>query len=122
MIPTLPPEIQRHIKRLRRYWLVLKTSGPNRDQSDTEAAAIQRGHLEHLFHYRSLGKLAVSGPILEQAELRGIGVYNVETRAEVEAICREDPAVKAGRLRYQILEWGGIAGDALPDNGRGVEP
>src|SRR5688572_24355515 len=107
MSQPLPPEIQRHIARLRRYWLVLKTSGPNRDQPEAEAAAIQRGHLEHLFHYRSLGKLALSGPILEQADLRGIGVYTVETRAEVEAICREDPAVKAGRLRYEILEWGG---------------
>lgn len=97
------------------YWLVLLTTGPQRGQSEDEANAIQRGHLEHLFALRGSGALAIAGPVLEAGSpLRGICIFTCESRGEVEAHLRRDPAVISGRLSYEILRWGGIAGDRLP--------
>ena len=112
----LSPEIRQHLSRMREYWLVLLTAGPERGQSEVEANAIQRGHLEHLFALRGSGALAIAGPVLEaDPRLRGICIFTCEDRAEVEAHLRRDPAVRSGRLSYEILRWGGIAGDRLPE-------
>ncbi len=113
VIQTLPPEVQRRIAGLRRYWLVHLLAGPNRAQGEAEAAEIQRGHLLYLFEQRERGALLVSGPVLDDLPLRGICIYNLPRREDVEEVVGQDPAVRSGRLRYEIMRWGGIAGDSL---------
>jgi uncharacterized protein len=113
--------LEEHLKKVRRYWLVFLNTGPKRDQSEEQAATIQRGHLEHLMAQRALGNLAVAGPVLEERALRGICIYSMPERSGVETIVRQDPAIISGRLSYEIMEWAGIAGDALPENGRSLQ-
>lgn len=115
MSQPLSPELRKHLTRLHEFWLVLLRAGPSRDQSDEAAGEIQRGHLEHLFSLRASGVLVLSGPVLEpDSPLRGICIFACDDRSEVEGYLRDDPAVLSGRLVFEILRWGGIAGDALP--------
>ena len=116
MNEPLSAELRQHLTGLREYWLVLLLVGPEREQSEIEANAIQRGHLEHLYGLRKAGVLVLAGPVLEaDSPLRGICIFNCAERAEVESHLRGDPAVKSGRLKYEVRRWGGIAGDQLPD-------
>jgi hypothetical protein len=54
------------------------------------------------------------GPIEDAGDLRGIGVLDVRTLDEAEAIAARDPAVAAGRLRIEIKRWFARPGDAVP--------
>ena len=71
-------------------------------------------HLRHLFSLRAEGKLVINGPMMNDSELRGIGIFDINNREEVKKLLDANPAVKAGRLRYEIHPWFGIPGDALP--------
>ena len=46
--------------------------------------------------------------------LAGIFVFGVKTVAEVEALIAKDPAIAAGRLVPEILEWYGPVGLTYP--------
>jgi uncharacterized protein YciI len=73
-------------------------------------------HLRYLFQLRAEGKLVINGPVLDDAELKGISIFNTTDKEEVRRLSDGDPAVKAGRLVYEIYEWFGIPGDRLPED------
>jgi len=70
-------------------------------------------YLRHLFSLRAEGKLLVNGPVMDDSDLRGIGIFNITDKEEVKKLLDADPAVKACRLRYEIHPWFRIPGDAL---------
>jgi len=45
---------------------------------------------------------------------RGSLLYDCETREEVEGYLLQDPFVKAGRLKYEVVPWWGAVGTRLP--------
>ena len=51
------------------------------------------------------GKLIVAGPFLDDKDLRGIFIFDVETEEEVRDLVETDLAIKTGRLRYEIHPW-----------------
>ncbi len=93
------PEMQ-----LKEFWFVLLKSGPNRSQDSASAAKIQAGHLNNMMRMYKDGKLKVAGPFGEDGEWQGIFIFDAE-RKEVEALLQTDPAIKAGRLIYEIHSW-----------------
>lgn len=90
---------------LKSYYLVLLKKGANRTQDTLQAAEIQQQHLRHINEMAMSGKLNVAGPVLDEADLRGIFIFDCDSQAEVVALCEADPAVKAGRLTYEIYAW-----------------
>lgn len=90
---------------LKPYFLVLLKAGPERNQDSLTAAQIQRQHLEYINTLAQTGKLNVAGPCLDNSYLRGIFIFDVPTEAEVKQLCEADPAVKSGRLTYEIHPW-----------------
>ncbi|WP_157593110.1 YciI family protein [Rufibacter tibetensis] len=52
------------------------------------------------------GKLTLAGPFLDNGDVRGIFIFNVNTIEEAEV----DPAVKAGRLIMESHPWYGQKG------------
>jgi uncharacterized protein YciI len=80
-------------------------SGPNRKQSEAEAAEIQKGHIAYLEEMGRKGKLLAAGPFLEDADWRGLVIYRVGTVDEAKEIAAGDPAVKAGRLVLDARPW-----------------
>lgn len=107
-------EIDRFVASCRPYWLLLYKKGPQRRQDDRTQAELQRGHLAHLLHLHRDGKLAIFGPLTDDGDLRGIALFTVEKSEEVRALTEQDPAVRAGRLVFEVHPWFGNPGTALP--------
>lgn len=112
--PVTPERIEKEISRAKSYYLFIYLLGPDREQDTKTASEIQQQHLAYLFSLRDERKLVLQGPVLEDTDLRGIGILNVRTREEADRIVSNDPAVKAGRLKYEMYEWMGMPGDTLP--------
>ncbi len=75
--------------------------------SGTESDALQKAHLGYLAGLLREGKLLLSGPFLDDGDLRGVCLFAVETIEEARALGEADPAVRAGRLRCEYRRWYG---------------
>jgi uncharacterized protein YciI len=107
--------IQKTIASGKQYCVRLYKAGPNRGQPPEEADKIQMEHLRYLFQLRAEGKILISGPIIDDPTLRGVGIFNTTDKEEVKRLSDGDPAVKAGVLIYEIYHWFGLPGDRLPE-------
>ena len=94
---------------MRKYVMAFLKAGPNQDMDSTQAAQLQRAHLDNIFRLADEGKLAVAGPFLDGGDLKGIYIFNVETIEEAKALTETDPAVKAGRFALELHPWYGSA-------------
>ena len=90
---------------LKAYFFVLLKAGPHRGQDSVTMAKIQKGHLENINRMASLGKLNVAGPFIDDGDLKGIYIFDSDSEEEVRAMIENDPAIKAGRLTYEIHPW-----------------
>jgi uncharacterized protein len=61
--------------------------------------------MENIGRLAKLGKIIVAGPFGDDGNWRGIFIFNCDTKEEVEALVKSDPAVAAGRLDYEIHPW-----------------
>ena len=113
MSEITPEFIESEIAMGKKYTMVFLKKGPNRDHDEKTANEIQMAHLKHLFSLRQKGILLINGPILDDNEIRGVGIYNLVNKDEVLAIASADPAVKAGRLVVEVHEWFGQPGASL---------
>lgn len=94
---------------MRQYVMAFLKSGPNRDQAPEEEAELQRAHMENIGRLANEGKLILAGPFLDDTELRGIYIFDVQTIEEAEELTQSDPAIKAGRLVMELHPWYGSA-------------
>lgn len=90
---------------LKPYYLVLLKVGPKRDQDSATVALIQKEHLENINRMAQSGKLNIAGPFLDDGELRGVFVFDSNSEEEVRRMVEADPAVRSGRLTYEIHPW-----------------
>jgi uncharacterized protein YciI len=58
-----------------------------------EESRIVSDHYRYLVRLRDEGKLVVAGPSIVDGDTFGIGVLDIDDRAEAEAIVAADPAV-----------------------------
>lgn len=96
------PRLENKIKQ---YWFVMLTGGPNRAQDSVTAAKIQAGHMDNINKLYYAGKLKVAGPFGDDGEWKGIFIFDCATKEEVEKLLSADPAIAAGRLNYTIHPW-----------------
>lgn len=94
---------------MKRFVLVFLKKGPKRDQDSAEASRIQEAHLRNIRRLAKDGKLILAGPFLDDGDIGGIYVFDVQTVAEARALAESDPAVKAGRLQMEFHPWYGPA-------------
>ncbi len=107
--------IRQRVASGKQYCARIFKAGPNRNQLSDEANQIQMEHLRYLFQLRAEGKLLINGPVIDDLELKGISIFNTTDMEEVKRLSEGDPAVKAGRLVYEIYHWFGIPGECLPE-------
>lgn len=93
---------------MKKYVMAFLKKGPNRDL-ESDKAALQKAHLENIFKMAEGGKLVLAGPFLDEGDLRGIYIFNVESVEEAEKLTRTDPAILAGSLVMELKEWYGSA-------------
>ncbi|MBS9524772.1 hypothetical protein KIH41_15255 [Litoribacter ruber] len=90
--------------------------------STEERAEIQKGHMENINQLAAEGKLILAGPFIDGDELRGIFLFNVATLVEAEELTSRDPAIKAGVLKMDLVQWYGSAAlMAIPELSKKVQ-
>ncbi len=94
---------------MKKYVLAFLKRGPNQEADSAEAADLQRAHLQNIISMAEAGKLVLAGPFIDDGELRGIYIFNVQSVPEAEALTNTDPAIQAGVLEMELKEWYGSA-------------
>lgn len=94
---------------MKKYVMAFLKAGPNRDRTPEEAELLQRQHLDNITRMAEEGKLVVAGPFLDNGDIRGIYIFNVETIEEAKALTETDPAIQAGSLVMELHPWYGSA-------------
>ncbi len=92
-------------ERIKQYWFVMLVKGSNRTQDSATAAKIQEGHMANISKLYYEGKLKVAGPFGDDGNWRGIFIFDMPTKEEVEQLLKTDPAIESGRLGYEIHPW-----------------
>ncbi len=103
---TKPPQFDHE-----QYQFGLLSRGPKwTPESTPETQKIQEGHMANINKMAKAGKLFAAGPMLDNGDLRGIFIFRAASIEEARALADEDPAIKAGRLKLEILPWFGPKG------------
>lgn len=66
---------------------------------------LQKRHLAHLDSLAKTGVLLMAGPFENGGDKRGLMLFDVGTKEEAAPLMDSDPAVKAGRMTYELIEW-----------------
>lgn len=98
---------------MKQYYFVMLSKGSNRGQDSATAAKLQEGHMANINSMAEAGKLCIAGPFGDDGNWRGIFILNVKTQEEAKALLEKDPAIAAGRLKYEMHPWWGGVGSAL---------
>jgi len=94
---------------MKNYVMAFLKSGSVKITDSTERAALQMAHLKNIQRLADEGKLIIAGPFLDNQEIRGIFIFNVETLDEAKSLTESDPAIKAGTLVMELHPWYGSA-------------
>ena len=105
----LAKEMQADDYGMRKYVMAFLKKGPNRTKDKEKASKLQAAHMQNIKRLAEEGKLALAGPFLDNGELRGIYIFNVETLEEAKALTETDPAIKEGSLVMELHPWYGSA-------------
>lgn len=71
---------------------------------DREASErLRPAHLEYIHELRRQGKVVNAGRFMDGSG--GMVIFSVDSLDEARALVLEDPVVKAGARRFQLLEW-----------------
>jgi uncharacterized protein YciI len=88
------------------YYLRLLKRGPLWTPEETpEIERLQTAHLAYGQKLREAGKLILNGPVIDQGDLRGVGIFRVSSLKEARELSDADPSVQAGRLISELHPW-----------------
>lgn len=106
---TLAKRLNADERGMKKYVMAFLKKGPKRDQDSLTAIKLQEGHMANIQRMADDGKLILAGPFLDDGDVRGIYIFNVESVEEAEALTKSDPAIQAGRLSMELHPWYGSA-------------
>jgi hypothetical protein len=95
----------------RNYCLVILKAGPKRKEPGVEKIIWEHGRRN--FALRADGVLSIVCPVVDESEVRGIGIFNASAE-ETKKIMDEDPGVKAEVFIYELHPCRSFPGDSLP--------
>ncbi len=78
---------------MKTYYMALLKAGENRNQSANEASKIQEGHMAHINQMAKEGKLVLARPFLDDGDLKGVFIFEVESMEEAIVLTERDPTV-----------------------------
>lgn len=90
------------------YQLVLLVRPAERAELPPERVQeIQAAHIGHLTRMAEEGHLVAAGPFGDQEDerFRGLALYRVGSVEEARRLAEADPAVLAGRLEVEVMNW-----------------
>ena len=105
LLMAQPKTEKNNTPQIKQFWFVLLKAGPQRNQDSLTATKIQAGHMENIKRLYDEGKLKVAGPFADYRLAQGIFIFDCETEKELTDLLTTDPAIKAGRLIFEIYPW-----------------
>jgi len=86
--------------------IALLYRGPSATKESTpETQKIQEAHLAHITKLAKAGQALIAGPFGGDGDLRGLIFLKAANAEAARALEADDPAVKAGRLRIEIVSY-----------------
>ena len=70
-----------------------------------EESEIVSAHYEYLKQLRAEGRLVLAGPSALPGDTFGLGIFDQDDRADVEAIVAADPAITSGIMTAEIRPY-----------------
>ena len=95
------------------YTLVFLKSGKKIPTKSQAAQQMQVNHLVHLFNMEAEGKISIFGPVTNDPKLIGIIVFNSTNKERIEEDLKNDPYIRSGYLKYELLNWFSIPGQTI---------
>lgn len=112
MKSAITDELMREMMtRTRAFAAVILKPGPRFGEPGSEKIIWEHGRRN--FELRAAGLLRIVCPIRDGGGVAGIGIFDGPVD-EIERLMREDPAVEAGVLVFEIHACRSFPGDALP--------
>jgi hypothetical protein len=93
------------------YTAVILKAGPNINRTDAKQITWEHGRRN--FALRADGLLSIVCPVMDESEVKGIGIFNAD-QAATKKIMDEDPGVKEGVFVYEVHPCRSFPGDSLP--------
>jgi uncharacterized protein YciI len=113
-VPCSAQQIETKYPNIKQYYFVMLTRGPNSNKIDSlELEKLQAGHMANIHKTAEQGKLQIAGPFGDDGEWRGIFIFDADSEDEVKDLLKNDPAIQAGRLSYEIHPWWSEKGTCL---------
>lgn len=113
-INAIAQDLSKEYPNLKQYYFVMLTKGPSSEKIDSlELEKIQTGHMANIRKMANDGKLKIAGPFGDDGNWRGIFIFDAANEDEVKALLKNDPAIQAGRLAYEIHPWWTEKGSCL---------
>jgi uncharacterized protein YciI len=94
---------------MKKYVMAFLSTGPNKIEDSTARQQLQMAHLKNIVRLAGEGKLVLAGPFMDDQNIRGIFIFNVESVEEARKLTETDPAIKAGTLQMDLRPWYGSA-------------
>jgi len=94
---------------MRKYVMAFLRSGAVKSNNPEEARQLQAQHMENIRKLATDGKLVLAGPFMDNGEIRGIYIFDVESVEEARKLTATDPAIQAGVLEMELHPWYGSA-------------
>lgn len=92
-----------------KYVMAFLKRGPNRSDDPAIRDSLQREHLKNIGRLAEEGKLLLAGPFMDDGDLRGIYIFDVESIKEAKKLTETDPAIQSGSLVMELYPWYGSA-------------
>jgi uncharacterized protein YciI len=90
---------------MKQYWMIMLYKGPNRNQSQKDAAIIQEKHIANIERLAASGTIIMAGPMGYDKDLRGIFIMDGKDSATIAEQVKTDTAIITGRLRFEVHPW-----------------
>ena len=101
---------------MRLYVMAFLKRGPNRSDDKEVADKLQAAHMANINKLAAEGKLVLAGPFGGDGDLRGIYIFDTSDVEEAKSWTATDPAIKAGSLEMELIQWyGSAAVMAIPE-------
>ena len=103
---SLAKKLQADPYGMKRYYLVILTTGTANITGKSKLDSIFNGHMKNILSLASQNKLVIAGPIgKNDRSYRGIFVLNTDKLEEAQKMVQLDPAVQAKVLAAEYYPW-----------------
>jgi len=95
------PRMKNVPRNLKQYFVCFLVKGEkwNETEGSSDLMPLQLAFLREQMEAR---RYVFAGPIVDDGHVVGLSVIDAESKEEAEALAKEDPGVKAGRLAVEI--------------------